>query len=521
VSDPYVRPVNVSELFNYEDDTGDHDVHCGDEPGDCAIVAWAPNSNRSVGVPIDVTPGPLAVRPLDQETGFPVHAVVTVPAGSRPELAECLTPVAATLAESRCTTPQPVTVDAEGRASVQFTVVDQFSTPGGLVDCPTEGCAVSLFDGAGTMLRAVPVILFPSDGPPVMTAERTTDLTDGLTIRADISGTRNEGFTLAQCDASVTTAAQVASGPCSAPLFSQVGSRHIVGSQPDITVQTTLDAVDGSTVHCDRSPGACVLALASDLGNFTSLPLSFRVDDTLSLSPASGLLQGDTITVEAANLDPGAGYHVLRCIGLSTQPDQFFNDRTCETPIADTPILTASPDGRITTTLPARQRFTTLEPRPAYCRDQCQVALVREGFGFFGYTVAGYAMATGSITATPATGLTDDQPVTVTGTDLMPTYDGPTFLFLHAGIWALAECGRGVLDDQTVVGVLRNCSIPPGSGVVQVDGSTFTRTVQAQESFDPPLGDHVDCGDPCVLLLGRFEQDGSLSIHTTPIAFGH
>jgi hypothetical protein len=139
------------------------------------------------------------------------------------------------------------------------------------------------------------------------------------------------------------------------------------------------------------------------------------------------------------------------------------------------------------------------------------------------YGVAGYAMAAGAITATPATGLSDGQQVTVTGNDLMSTYDGPSFLFLHAGIWALAECGPGVLDDPSIVGVLVNCGFPPGSGGVDVPGSTFTRNVQVAATVQPLFGDPVNCrtagSGGCVLLLGRLEQDGTTSLHTTPIAF--
>lgn len=526
IGDPFVRSTPVLEMFSYEDADGGHEVHCGDEPGDCAIVAFAPVSNTTLSVPIDLTPGPLAVAPLQQETGFPVRVAVTVAPGSSARLAQCVFPVAPTLAGSVCTVPQPVTLDAEGRADVPFDVVDEIGAPGP-TSCVGNLCAVSLFDGAGTLLRAVRLEhVAPSDGPPQLASGGpTTGTRDGARIRVDITGIRNEGIVLAQCDASVATAADVTDGPCSEPLFTYPARRGTGGVFPDVTLHTTIEAVDGSTVHCDRQVvGACVLAVGSDLGNLATLPIGFELADSVVLSPASGLLDGQSVTVEAANLVPGSAYRVMRCAGLSEEPGVRFDvghELLCDTTLAEAPLVTASPEGGATATIPALQRFTTGGGRDVYCRAQCQVILVQD-IWLPEYGVARYSMAEGSLGASPATGLVDDQPVTVTGTDLMSSYDGPTFLFIHIGAWGLGQCGRAVLDDLTLLGIFENCGVPPGGGAVTVPGSTFTATVQVQDTIEPGLGDPVDCraaADACVLMVGRLEQDGTTSIHTVPVAF--
>jgi hypothetical protein len=44
-----------------------------------------------------------------------------------------------------------------------------------------------------------------------------------------------------------------------------------------------------------------------------------------------------------------------------------------------------------------------------------------------------------------------------------------------------------------------------------------------RSSFTTILGDPVDCTsapDACVMILGRVEQDGAVSLHAAPISFG-
>ena len=135
----------------------------------------------------------------------------------------------------------------------------------------------------------------------------------------------------------------------------------------------------------------------------------------------------------------------------------------------------------------------------------------------------GFAMATGTLAATPSTGLVDGQEVRVTGDRLMPTYAGPTVWAFPSGGWALTQCDRDVLDDLTLGGVLANCATAPVTRGVLVPESTMDEPFVVRSSITRILGGTTDCTaapGACVVGLVRFEQGASLSHHLTPLTFG-
>jgi len=131
------------------------------------------------------------------------------------------------------------------------------------------------------------------------------------------------------------------------------------------------------------------------------------------------------------------------------------------------------------------------------------------------------AMARGQISAAPDTGLRDNQRVTVTGTELMPSYDGPV-VTVPSGRWVIAQCDAAVGDQPALADVLRRCGPVDGAGVVTVTGPDVTVTVGVHAVVHPVVGGATNCRtspDACVLALTRQEQDGTVTIHTAPIAF--
>jgi hypothetical protein len=67
------------------------------------------------------------------------------------------------------------------------------------------------------------------------------------------------------------------------------------------------------------------------------------------------------------------------------------------------------------------------------------------------------------------------------------------------------------------------CVPAPGTGPIDVPGTTFAVDVEVQAQIDPVLGDPVDCAASpgCVIALTRIERDGSVTVHMTPIEFTH
>ncbi|HEV7762556.1 MAG TPA: hypothetical protein VGO78_26285, partial [Acidimicrobiales bacterium] len=58
---------------------------------------------------------------------------------------------------------------------------------------------------------------------------------------------------------------------------------------------------------------------------------------------------------------------------------------------------------------------------------------------------------------------------------------------------------------------------------VTVDGSTLATTIDVQGTITRILGGTTDCTaapGTCVVGLVRLEQDGSVSTHLAPVAFG-
>jgi len=89
-------------------------------------------------------------------------------------------------------------------------------------------------------------------------------------------------------------------------------------------------------------------------------------------------------------------------------------------------------------------------------------------------------------------------------------------------VWGVGQCAAAVADDPSILGVFRYCGPAPGRGPLDVPGSTFEADVTVRAQVDPILGDAVDCTagpGACVLAITRVESDGTVTVHTVPIAF--
>ena len=163
--------------------------------------------------------------------------------------------------------------------------------------------------------------------------------------------------------------------------------------------------------------------------------------------------------------------------------------------------------------------MTGTDGSPRYCRSGCRVVVTDE---FLREVAdASFAMAEGTLAAAPATGLADGDPITLTGSGLMATYDGPLFWIVETGEWVAAQCDAALLNEPTLFGLFTHCA-SAGIAPVTVPGSTLSQPVEAQARLDRILGGTTDCTaapGTCLAVLTRLEQDGTLTLHTTPLAF--
>ena len=202
----------------------------------------------------------------------------------------------------------------------------------------------------------------------------------------------------------------------------------------DVGSGSTSDAYATSSFPFEGSCRieACVFAVYRGAEGPTPLvgqsaPLDFAPPPELTISPTTGLHAGDPIAAIAENLVPGGTYDWAVCA-----------DAACD----GGEVLHADTDGRLAFTAPASP-YTHSGVPYGYCRDDCRVEVHGIGTDNRSPSVsATYAVAAGTVTATPSTGLADGQAVQVEGTDLVRTYEGPTLWIFPTGGWALTQCDR-------------------------------------------------------------------------------
>jgi hypothetical protein len=510
------RPFTVRSTFRTFMGTT---VACGAAPADCTIGAGLLAGDRFGEAPIDVAPSPLVVDPsTDVADGEAVSVRVASAPGTTVTLAQCASPVGETQAASRCGTPSAVDVPASGLVTTSIALVAALDVdgPGGdaPVDCAAGTCAVASFDAGGARLAAVDVGFRQ---PLAMTLDPAGGYVGGTHVETLVTGWRDTTLQLRQCDASVVATHDLDGGPCSES-WGVVGE----GAAPrslNVLLARMFTGADGSAVTCGDAPDDCVIAVgAGPADQFLARPISFDAQPVATVTPSTGLSDGQEVSVAVSGLVPGAAYQVLQC-------NDEGNVFGCEDRVPGTEVV-ASPAGELATTLVVTQQLSAQYRPPMYCRDTCHVGVVPAGREDIVAWVP-IALSAGAITATPDDGLVDGQPVTVTTDGVQPSYAGPPFWIFSSGLWALGQCDRAVVDDPTVAAVFAHCTVPPGGGAVTVPPGPSPSPpgfdVDVLATVTPFLGGPpTDCTSAvgaCVLVLTRVEQDGSLSLLTTPLSF--
>jgi hypothetical protein len=476
----------------------------------------------------------VTVNPATDITGGTVVVVqITGPPSTHVVVAQCARPVKQTLGRSQCLPPAPIDLVLDpsgGTGALTLTIqasIPPPSTGGSRVTCGTDHCAVAVFGTDPTnransrLLASAPIGLRTTNEPLSLTVAPDHDLANNQSVDVTVHGRQDQIVALYQCDASIVTNGRDPSAgdaPCALVNYAFIADGDIrVVNMP---VVLNLVTAAGST-PCGETPGRCVIAgLAADGTDFATAPISFAPIGTMTLTPATGLVDRQQVTVDAAGLRPGGTYGLVHC---TSPPIGVSPTYPCEDP-ATAPHVVASPDGTISTTAEPLQRFTETHAFPAACNlPICVLALLATDPGGRGIeAMAPYEMAQGTLAAEPATGLTDGQTITLTGENLMDSYDGPDIWVFHTGEWGIAQCDRAVTDDLSIHSIFNHCALPPEGSTVTVTGAHLATPITVQATIHTMSGDTTDCTtttDACVLLLARIEQNSAITTHIAPISF--
>jgi hypothetical protein len=411
-------------------------------------------------------------------------------------------------AATLCGPSAAVVAAADGSYGTDLVVHDPLAPAGGdPVACGAAGCVVALLsapaDPAGSVVANTAGISF---GATTSRLEPDHDLKTGMRVRFIVDGSPRD-------IRSVRT--------CLTPVGPQLDETRCGTAQGTLTVDDTGHGegefdisvhpfLVGGTLDCRADPCALVGFDAEQRTVVQSPVLDFAPAPSATLTPSSGLLDGQAVQVSAADLLPERTYQLFRC------PSEVPDVDLCVG--AGSALSTA--DGTLTGEVTVGQRIAHGQ-RFGYCRAQCNVVVAPSNF-FGELATVPFAMATGSLAAAPSTGLSDGQTVQVTGADLMPSYAGPNVWIFPTGGWALTQCDRAILDDPSLGGALLNCAAAPVTQPVDIPGSTLASPFTVHSTITKILGGTTDCAaapNACVVGLVRLEQDASLSTHLAPLTF--
>jgi hypothetical protein len=470
---------------------GSRTVDCRFETAGCAVfVGVLVEGGGTVGAsaPIDFGSA-LVVEPArGLSDGDPV-SVSTGAADGPWVVAQCAVAyLEGTIGGDDACGPEQAVVVSAGVATPDVVVADPLATrAGATLPCGYDGCVLVL-SSPESPIEAAGQISF---GPITVTTDPPAPLQEGTLFSALVHGGPSASVDLGLCLAPAST------GTC-AVLLSIALDGWGTGRSQGMTADSRLFLAG---VEHDCHVVTCELAVLAGDEVLATTPFTLLPAPTLSVAPASGLLEGQLVQLSATGLFPDVIHTIYRCAGGS-----FFS---CE--VAGS--AAASSDGTLVTSLPVSQQLGS----GSYCRDNCT-------FAVFAFTplFAGYAMAEGIVDVSPSAGLTDGQVVELTGTDLMPSYAGRLIGPFPTGGWAVAQCDAAVLGELTLYGVFTQCSAGPTLRPIDVPGSTVATSVGVEATITKILGGTTNCAagpGACVLGLFRFEQDGSISAHTVAIDF--
>ncbi|HEY3000295.1 MAG TPA: neocarzinostatin apoprotein domain-containing protein, partial [Acidimicrobiales bacterium] len=250
---------------------------------------------------------------------------------------------------------------------------------------------------------------------------------------------------------------------------------------------------------------AAPVVVAAGLGAGTAPGAAQAAEPAVTLTPATGLVDGDTVTISATGLAPASSFAVLQCAADPAGGDYYDS---CDTD--DTRFLSADPGGALTTTLRVDVHLALSGGGPAVdCRPAgaCVIRLAGAPGDLsapLAFDPDAPAAPAPTLTVDPATDLVDGQTVTVQAAGLVWTQSA-VVIECAAGSTSSAGCDFDTIEyvdvgaDGTAAASVRvnallatadgtvDCRLP-GACVLAVTpdyGRTPERIGTAPLAFDP------------------------------------
>ena len=449
---PAQAEVTVPYVFEYGSGSGHW---CYD---DCVIAAWvdagSPGDPPSVAfADISIAPPTVTVSP---DRGLFDGDAITVSGSGLPA-----GPVRAAVCAGEmniegfggCRELASGVVDASGEVSIQTTIpLDEPSER-----CSGFSCSVGLWvgepdDGFGFSTQV-------AVGPPMTPYVGSGPYPSPAHLSVWYSGFHGGPPTITVC--ALPLGADLASSNCQSP--GETTWNDLGWGYAEVDLVVSLQGSQG-VVDCLVRPCA-IAGFTADGTAATSVPITFTPTPRMTLSPGDELVDGDLIQVDVDGLLPGQLVRMGRCLA-----DRSSVTSGCERSLLNGPELSADQNGHFEIQIPAASRLTTgAWYGQRVCRAaECTVAIA-DNLSDVVLAEEPYGLAEPSASVSPSSGLADGQAVTVTGTDLQPSYAGPTVLFPTGG-WSVAQCDRSVVDDPSLWNVFTKCAVVPGGLGVSVNG---------------------------------------------------
>lgn len=349
------------------------------------------------------------------------------------------------------------------------------------VDCRQEGCAVALW-GDDPAPLATSALGFVADAPlappPTVSVTPNTGLGDLASVTVEAAGlVWSDWAVVIQCAAAPTD-----EDDCDYATAASVEVTAAGGVSLDHVVLATIDTFDRGEVDC-RAPGSCVLAVS---GNYLRSPsktataaLGFDPDaevvvPSLAASPATGLVDGQVVSVTGGDFPPGgAGGSWVEILQCTAEPAWD----TCQWVGWSAVDATGAVAADV-----AVWAILSTDAGEVDCRTSAEPCLlvasrsapdsVRAGRAELDFTDDGPLLPPPTIDVTPSSGLSGGDVVTVAGTAFTPS--GYAFVSL---------CERGTTD---------RCDWESSMFVDVSPSGTFSVDLAVEETFETWDGD-VDC----------------------------
>ena len=322
----------------------------GGGQGSCGEVCWLEvrRANVTLAAPVSLGPARLVVAdsaPLEAQA-FAWYRLIGFP-GREARVAECVLPLGDTLDASDCAGTQDVSLDTSGsqRSAALWANADLLTVAGARrIDCRVEPCVIAGFSADGEPVAAAAlrfrsplgISLAPADG-----------LIDGDAMTVTVNGLPPSGeVALVHCMAGSSSVAARCERPL--PALRRADSNGLV--RATLLARQRLTTAGGDGV-CRAS---CTIAAVAADGSLIAEAPYVMASPSVSVTPATGLTDGQLVTVAGSGLQPSyagpliflptGGWSLAQCdMAVGTAPNLTSVLQHCSVPPAGGQVQVSAP----------------------------------------------------------------------------------------------------------------------------------------------------------------------------------